>query len=438
MILFYLLVAGMPLVNQPLMAHFADQLTMTKYLGLAAVAYAAVHLALKRRMPDALHSVVFPLLLAFYVLVTVSYFTRSLPMPWQLSPFLSYTSFFVLCFVVAAIVDTPERLRITLLVAIGSVAIGSLYVLREWQKYHTRYVDFRPGYVVGDANYFTLSAVVCLPLALFLLRERRPWQRAALVVCVVLTLLAVALAASRGGFLALLAALGYLWWRSAHRIRNLGLIALVLVPLVAFAPDSAFHRLVKPDYSDQEAVQNRLVVWRAGLKIIADHPLTGIGLGNFKPMVEHFEHSGLRVDSLAHNTYIQLAADLGLPGLTLFLVLFSVAFVQAARAVRASGPGSLLWLAGNGIQAGLLGCAVGVFFLSAGTQKLIWLMLALCPCLAALARRSQLANVAASAPAGNAPSGPPALPPSPAQPPLASGLPATMPVRAREMSQLWR
>lgn len=437
MILFYLLVSGMPLVNQPLFAHFADQLTMTKYLGLAAVAYGAVHLAIKRRMPDALRSIVFPLLLAFYALVTVSYFTRSLPMPWQMSPFLSYTSFVVLCFLVAAIVDTPERLRVTLLVAIGSVAIGSLYVLREWQKYHTRYVDFRPGYVVGDPNYFTLSAVVCLPLALFLLRERRPWQRAVLLGCVVLTLLAVALCASRGGFLALLTALAFLWWRSPHRVRNLGLIALVLVPLVAFAPDSAFHRLVKPDYSDQEAVQNRLVVWRAGLKIIADHPLTGIGLGNFKPMVEHFEHSGLRVDSLAHNTYIQLAADLGLPGLGLFLALFLAAFIQAGRAVRASARQSLLWLAGNGVQAGLLGCAVGVFFLSAGTQKLIWLMLALCPCLAAMARQARLAAAAESA-ASDDPAEPPKLPPTPANGPLPAGLPATMPARAREMSELWR
>lgn len=436
MILFYALVAGMPLVNQPLLAHFADQLTMTKYLGLAVVAYAAIHLALRRRLPPALRSVVFPLLLAFYVLVTVSYFTRSLPTPWQLSPFLSYTSFLVLCFVVAAIVDTPERLRVTLLVAIGSVAVGSLYVLREWQKYHTRFVDFRPGYVVGDPNYFTLSAVVCLPIALFLLREPRRWQRAGLAACILLTLVAVGLAASRGGFLALVVALGFFWWRSPRRLRNLALVAVVLVPLAALAPDSAFHRLVKPDYSDQEAVQNRLVVWRAGLKIIEEHPLSGIGLGNFKAMVEHFEHSGLRVESLAHNTYIQLAADLGLPGLVLFLALFIVAFRLAGRAARQAGEGTLLWLAGNGIQAALLGCAVGVCFLSAEAQKLIWLMLALSPCLLVLARHAQPAPAAQQAAAG--PAGPERLPPELAAPPLPLLPAATMPARAREMSELWR
>ena len=59
--------------------------------------------------------------------------------------------------------------------------------------------------------------------------------------------------------------------------------------------------------------------------MIKDHPLTGIGLDNFKPLVTRYEGRGGELEKIAHNTYIEIAAEMGIPSLLVFLaILFSV------------------------------------------------------------------------------------------------------------------
>lgn len=400
MIFFYLLVSGMPLVNQRLFAHFMSDLTTVKYLGLASLLYACLYLFLRPTPPKALRSRVALLFVAFYLLATVSHFTLSLPRQWDLSPYLSLTSFLLLLFIVGVVVDTPQRLRWTVLVAIASVALGSVYMVREWLQFHNVYRDFRPGFVVGDSNYFTLSALLCIPLAYFLLQHRRPWwERLFLLGCVALTIVAIGLGASRGGLIGLVVEFGFVVWHSRHRILNLGVVAALLVAAALLTPVSSWNRLVHPDYSDVQAQDNRLVVWHAGLRMIEQHPLRGIGLGNFKPMVLNYETDGPKVQTLAHNTYISVAAELGLPGLAIFAGILVSAWLAAGRARKlAANKHPLVWLCAQGLQAGLLGCAVAIFFLSADNQKLVWLMIFLTPVVEEIAVRVTAAPAPTPAP----------------------------------------
>ena len=48
-------------------------------------------------------------------------------------------------------------------------------------------------YVTGDANYFTLSALLCLPVALYLLDNPRQarWERRFCIASIVVTMIAV-------------------------------------------------------------------------------------------------------------------------------------------------------------------------------------------------------------------------------------------------------
>lgn len=385
MILFYILVAGMPLVKQPLFATFVNDLTITKYVGAACVAYAALHLVMRGAMPRAYRSRMSMLLLGFYAVALVSFSTRSLPVLWEMSPILSLTSFVLLYFIVIAVVDTPQRLRWTYLVATVAITVGSLYMVREWKEYHLVYRDFRPGFVVGDANYFTLSALLILPIAFYLMMSRPGWwERLFLAGSLGLTLIAIMLGASRGGFVGLVVEGGFILWHAKHRARGIALAALVLGPLFVFSPSSPLRRLRDPNYSDNKAEQARLVTWSAGGRMFREHPWAGIGLGNFKPMVESYEEPGQHVLNLAHNTYIELAAELGAPGLLFFLALYFTAYGQARKAVAAGGE-SWMGRSALGLQAGLIGGATGIFFLSAEQQKLLWLMVFLAPCAAALA-----------------------------------------------------
>lgn len=413
MIFFYLLISVMPLTHHPLWSQFVGDLTIIKYLGGACLVYAVVHLFIRQRLPSYFRSGQARLFALLYLMTVVSYFTLSAPtLSWFYSPLLSYTSFALLLFVTISIVDTMDRLRWVLLVMIASVAFASLYVLREWQKFHDVYKDFRPGWVVGDPNYFTVSALCVLPVAFYMMIGKRPLlERLFCFGCLTVTLLAVTLGASRGGFLGLVAAFACVIWHSRRRVRNSIAVAALLLPLVVFAPSSPLHRFLHPASGDTQAEEKRLVVWAAGLRMIGSHPFFGIGLGNFKSVVDQYEEPDKDVTTVGHNTYIEMAAEMGLPGLLVFLGILGFSYRNLGRMRRwalENGP-PLVHQAALGLQAALIGCSVAIFFLSGQYQKLFWLVIFLSMALSTLAgdvtgtsRQRKSEALEKRAPAGNA------------------------------------
>lgn len=389
MILFYVLIWVMPLAQHPIWSRFVGQLTVIKYLGAACLLYACFHVSARRKVPPYFQTWQARLFLLFFVLAGISYWKKGPAFSLEMNPFVSYASFLLLFFITLTVVDSLRRLRGALLAAIGSVAFASLYVLREWQKGHNVYADFRPGWVVGDSNYFAASALFSLSLAFYLMQERRPrWERLFCVGCLVLTLLAVTLCASRGGFLGLIAAFLFIVWRSRQRVRNVALAGALLLPLSLALPVSPVHRLLHPNYGDEVSQQNHLLAWKAGLRMIQAHPLAGVGLGNFKPLMPSYLDPEDKVGTMAHNVYVEIAAEMGLPGLLVFLLILYLSYKTLERVRRQtlrSGP-ALLYQSAIGIEAGLAGYSVASFFLSTEYEKLFWLMLFLSMCLFSLTR----------------------------------------------------
>lgn len=79
---------------------------------------------------------------------------------------------------------------------------------------------------------------------------------------------------------------------------------------------------------DEDSLSTRVLIWESGLQILIDHPLTGAGMNAFRaPAVRAlYPVPGYetRVLPHAHNEWIQIAADLGLPGLLVFASWFIV------------------------------------------------------------------------------------------------------------------
>ena len=397
MILFYLLITVMPLMHHPVWEMFVGELTLIKYLGVGCLLYAFGYAVVREsplRLFETWQARCFALLA---VLGMASWVIMGPPTRWETSPFMSYFSFLSLFYITVAVVDSPSRLRKVLLAAIGSVALASLYVLREWQKYQGIYPNFRPGWVTGDPNYFTVSALLCLPVAFYMLQGERPkWEKVLCLGGLVMTLFAVTLGASRGGFLGLLAASLLVMWRTRRRVRNLTIVGALLLSFSLVLPTSPVERLLMPSRGDHEGVEVRKAVWRAGLRMVCENPLTGIGSGNFKPMVGSYGDQDQDPERVvAHNTYIEIAAELGLPGLLAFLgILFGSFYTleQVRRKTSNSGQ-SLLHQVAQGIQAGLVSYMVASFFVSAQYQKLFWLMIFLTICLPALERETSTGKV---------------------------------------------
>lgn len=382
MILFYLLVSVMPLIRHPIWSDIVGDLTMVKYVGGGALLYGLLYAA-GRGVPSGL-MLASPgrWFLVFSVIGLVSYATKGTSLPVEISPLLSFTSFLFLFFVTLVVVDSVRRLRWVLLVAVGSMAFASLHVLREWQKSGMMW-DYRPGWVVGDPNYYTISALLVLPIAVLLLRVRQPvWERWFCIGSIGLVLGGVTVAASRGGMLGLGAAMLLVLWRSRARSRNLVVAGAVVGLVVILSPGGA--RLLNPTYSDRESTDTRMALWMAGARMMVENPLSGVGAGNFKERAAQYGRAGENLDYVAHNTYVEIGAELGLPGLVAFLGLLVSTWrvlERIRRSTRGTESQQFLFRMSEAMQTGLLGAAVAIVFVSAQTQKLLWLVLFLAMCL---------------------------------------------------------
>ncbi|MBI4133849.1 MAG: O-antigen ligase family protein [Candidatus Terrybacteria bacterium] len=78
----------------------------------------------------------------------------------------------------------------------------------------------------------------------------------------------------------------------------------------------------------------RLTIWQSAVKEAAAHPLLGTGLGGFAAVAD--PSGGFRVPSNAHSTYLEIAAELGIVGLALFVSALGVAIAMAVRRARVS------------------------------------------------------------------------------------------------------
>lgn len=395
MILIYVLIFCLAIPNHPVLAHQLGPLTIFKWYGLLCLFVAFIHMLrtggpLSRPTP-------FRWYLIYLFIVVSSCLLHDGASGFGQSSFLFSVSTFVLFLITTTMVSDSNKVRWVVLVAIGSIAWGSLYVIRQWQQYHGIYANFRTwGGLADDPNYYAVGVVLWLPLIVAMLMIRRPrWEKWFSFVCIPVILVGFMFAASRGGFLGLLTALTFLIWNSRNRLRNLTIVAVLLLPLFIGPGQSALDRLLHPSEGDQESSNYRLELWRSAENSFLEHPLFGVGMGHYKPTIVK---NGAVIDlpfHVAHNTYVGLIAELGLVGIVPFLAILISALLNLRRVARhaaATNQPTTRQVA-LGLQAGLLGYLVCAFFLSTLWLQVVWFAVFLSMCLIRI-ERSKVAKIA--------------------------------------------
>ena len=98
------------------------------------------------------------------------------------------------------------------------------------------------------------------------------------------------------------------------------------------------------------AVLERLAHWQAAGEMIRYHPWTGVGFSNYEPAYPQYALMNWPIAlGHAHNYYLNVAAELGVPGFLAYLLLWGAIFWQTARALRQRSG----WK--RGLALGLLG-----------------------------------------------------------------------------------
>ena len=102
---------------------------------------------------------------------------------------------------------------------------------------------------------------------------------------------------------------------------------------IAFMPEGLFGRLVSSFDVNQESNLDRIRMAEAGVEMIKDHPVWGVGPANVKeiyPMYRREDAPRFRIPHL-HNNFIQLWAERGILGLTAYILLLALFLRECAR-----------------------------------------------------------------------------------------------------------
>ncbi|PYU28181.1 MAG: hypothetical protein DMG32_03435 [Acidobacteria bacterium] len=384
MIFYYLLLFTLPLNNHRWLAA-EGAFTPVKYLALVCLPFALYRFVIRPKLDALLRSPVICFFGIYFAVMFFSYFSHGGNASLATNdPLFHVVSMLVLIILTTFQVDTLPRLRSVVWVMIGSVGVASVYAVRDWLS--NPFVGYRPGGISGDSNYFSVCASTCLVMTLHLaLASKSRREKVYLYGCLVTTSIGLLMAASRGAFVGVAAGLLFLMLRSGRGLRTLVLLAIVIVPLLLIVPNTIVQRFVHPGYGEQKAVEARETAWRGGLQMVRAHPLAGVGLGRFIDVVTTYEDPrDPEIRSLAHNTYIEVAAELGIPGFLAYIGLAVSAFAALNRTARSSlggqGKSLLLGELAVGLQGGFLAAAVGSFFVSAWFFRFFWLVLFLPAC----------------------------------------------------------
>jgi O-antigen ligase len=262
----------------------------------------------------------------------------------------------VIFFVVVNVLRTPQQLRFyILLILFAFVIYPARGTLHNYVTGNTLFGRAIWNQIYANPNDLAAMTLLMLGLALAIATvktqdARVRWAAAALVP---VTLLIILLTQSRGVFLGLLVGFGPpLLARVRKRPSGMAPLLAVLGVIAVLVPAASWHRLEgittlsstiaevdkkgRPtaggDRFDQLAAGNAVQRWdilKTGLRIAASNPVLGVGIGGYLEANERYAPQLGAHD--AHNTYVSLAAEMGLPGLLLWLGLVGSVLAQVRR-----------------------------------------------------------------------------------------------------------
>lgn len=196
---------------------------------------------------------------------------------------------------------------------------------------------------MNDPNYFAVIQCAALAVALRL-KMRVPWLK---MICVAILILSIFGSGSKTGFITLI---GFLFLRIYHLFRegrlkgmNLFYSLIILSILLVFSsnitewltvamnmvadrfPIFSRVQLLMTDFNQavSSGGSSRNVQWETGMQLIQNHPLGGVGIGqNYLRLANQVTRDA----NIAHNTYIQMAAEWGIPVTSIVLIYIGKIF----------------------------------------------------------------------------------------------------------------
>ena len=262
------------------------------------------------------------------------------------------------------LVTTLKRLRRIIFIQSASVAAISFMAIVKGHSVP------RLGGVIGgffsNPNDMAFAIVLSIPFCVaFLLSARGPLRKGMWSIGILVMLTALILTASRAGFIDLVIAGTVLLWQFGVKGKRpyliVGAFFLCLGTLLVAGKDLVVRFNGIFDSGDSvaqdsahESYEERRLLLRKAVEAIVRYPILGVGAGDF------VVYSGMWRD--VHASYLEIAADGGIPVLILYLMFFSRGFANLRVLSRTKNLDGDAVLFTGALKSSLIGFVVGACF----------------------------------------------------------------------------
>ncbi|MCL4490724.1 MAG: O-antigen ligase family protein [Nitrospirae bacterium] len=258
--------------------------------------------------------------------------------------------YYTIPFFIACSITGEKSIRAILWGLYASTTAAALFGIFQSLQIH-RALEI---HALGNSNYTAMYFIIVIAsmIGTIIFSDRDSGiSKAAISVSASIVLVAAVMTAMRTSFLALflfVAVLAFKNWR-LKSVKVFSLVLLLLVTASVYSYKPMFLKLFMT-----QSLVSRSYIWQHALTLFLEHPATGIGLNHFQytfPVTYTPEAGASYFD--AHNIYLQIASQVGLPGLfALFLIIFG--FMAVYRKIRTE----------SGFQKGIQYSALGGFLVT--------------------------------------------------------------------------
>ena len=205
--------------------------------------------------------------------------------------------------------------------------------------------SFLAGFFLGDGNDLAWSLAICLPFIIYLyFVAKRGLSRLAFIGAGLIFVLGIILTGSRGAFLSLIGALGYMVFNSRRKAASIAAVVVIGLGALALAPDSYIDRIQSiGSYEEDSSALGRIMAWKAAMRMAVGDPL-GVGAGNFNTAYgrvyrpqqpDERIYAPMRWIS-PHSIYFLVLGEYGIIGLITILTLLYSNYKDNQRQVKAN------------------------------------------------------------------------------------------------------
>ncbi len=353
----------------------------------------------QKKLPQ---NIVIPVLIVFVLWVSLTTSTALNP-DGAYNEWNRFIKIQIMNFLALFLFQSRERINLLLGVIVGSIGFyafkGGIFTIRTGGVYQVS--GPAESFITGNTEIGFASTVILPLIFYFWTIAKKPWQKNALMLVIILSAIGIIGTQSRGAFLAFGVLCAYFWLVSRRKVISLVILACVVPLLFVVMPDSYFERMETiQNYEEDASAMGRVNAWHFAVNLANDRPLLGGGANAFtRDLFSRYAPEPERVHD-AHSIYFEILGEQGYPGLILFSAILFFSFRNCALVKKKTRDVlDLKWAfdLSRMLQASFVAYAVGGAFLGLAYFDLLYHLVALTVLLRVVADRELQTSAATSA-----------------------------------------